>query len=157
MKAKTKKMTQEEITEFLSAQPIGVLSLTNTQSAYGIPVGFSYDGKDISLAIHNTGRKMEYIKACQNVCFTVFWLQENFNPRAGASFKSVICDGVLEQVTEPDDITRAIRIGEKQSGLPEGSWDKMLERGLKDPPNSGFWKIKVNQIGGQSVEDFKEG
>jgi hypothetical protein len=41
-------------------------------------------------------------------------------------------------------------------GMPEGTWDKLLEMTLKKPEASNFWKIKVTESGGQGVEDFKE-
>ena len=40
--------------------------------------------------------------------------------------------------------------------MPAGTWDKMLEMTLKKPEASNFWRIKITDIGGQGVEDFKE-
>lgn len=157
MQVELKTMSQEQINEFLNSQKVGLLSLSDGTSAYAVPLGYSFDGKDIYLTIANKGRKMDYIKACRNVCFTVYWLQDNFGVKTGMSYKSVICDGVLEQITEPEAITRVIRNAEKHLGFPEGTWNHLLEMTLKDPANSGFWKINVSRIGSQMVNDVKQG
>ena len=151
MAPEVKTMTQDQIETFLKSQKVGLLALSDTQSAYAIPVGYSYNGKDIYITMQNQGRKMAYINSCRNVCFTVYWLPENFGIQTVMSYKSVICDGVLEQITDPEGITKAVRGAEKHLGLPEG---KMT---LQDTANSGFWKINVRQIGSQLVEDFREG
>ena len=150
-----KTMTPDQIDAFLKSQRVGLLSLTDTKSAYAIPLGYSYNGKDINLTMGNKGRKMAYIKSCRHVCFTVYWLSENFGLKTGMSYKSVICDGVLEHVTDPEEITKTVRETEKHLGLPAGTWNHLLERTLEDTSNSGFWKINVTQIGSQIVDDFK--
>jgi nitroimidazol reductase NimA-like FMN-containing flavoprotein (pyridoxamine 5'-phosphate oxidase superfamily) len=157
MAPEIKAMTPDQIDAFLKSQRVGLLSLSDTKSAYAIPLGYSYNGKDIYLTIRNQGRKMDYINSCRNVCFSVYWLSENFGIQAGMSYKSVICDGVLEQITDPEGITKAVRDAEKHLGLPEGTWDKLLQMTLQDTANSGFWKINVSRIGSQIVEDFREG
>ena len=65
-------------------------------------------------------------------------------------------DGVVERVTDPDGIRKAVQTGEQHLGMPQGTWDRMLEMTLKKPEASNFWKIKITDIGGQGVEDFKE-
>jgi nitroimidazol reductase NimA-like FMN-containing flavoprotein (pyridoxamine 5'-phosphate oxidase superfamily) len=157
MQAELKTMSREQIDEFLNSQRVGLLSLADGTSAYAVPLGYSYDGKDIYLTIGNKGRKMGYINSCRNVCFVVYWMQDNFGVKTGMSYKSVICDGVLEQVTEPKAITKVVRDAEKHLGFPEGTWDGLLKTTLENPSNSCFWKINVTRIGSQAVNDFKEG
>jgi nitroimidazol reductase NimA-like FMN-containing flavoprotein (pyridoxamine 5'-phosphate oxidase superfamily) len=84
------------------------------------------------------------------VCFVVYWIPEGFGIQK-MSYKSVICDGKLEQITDPEGIKSAVRNSEKNLGLPEGAWDNLLEMTLKNLENSYFWKINVTNIGGQSV------
>jgi nitroimidazol reductase NimA-like FMN-containing flavoprotein (pyridoxamine 5'-phosphate oxidase superfamily) len=157
MQVELKTMSQEQIHEFLNSQKVGLLSLSDGKSAYAVPLGYSFDGKDIYLTIGNKGRKLDYINACRNVCFTVYWLQDNFGVKTGMSYKSVICDGVLEQISEPEAITRVVRNAEKHLGFPEGTWNVLLEKTLQNPADSPFWKINVTCIGSQVVGDFKEG
>jgi len=157
MQVELKTMSQEQINEFLNSQKVGLLSLSDGKSAYAVPLGYSFDGKDIYLTIGNKGRKLDYIKACRNVCFVVYWMQDNFGVKTGMAYKSVICDGVLEQITEPDAITRAVRHAEKHLGFPEGTWNGLLEKTLQNTANSPFWKINVTRTGSQMVGDFREG
>lgn len=157
MQAKLENMSQEQINKFLNSQKVGLLSLSDGKSAYAVPMGYSFDGKDIYLTFANKGRKMDYINACRNVCFSVYWLQDNFGVKTGMSYKSIICDGVLEHLIQPEAITRAVRNAEKHLGFPEGTWDGLLRTTLENPSNSCFWKINVSAIGSQMVNDFKEG
>lgn len=150
MEPKVKTMSKSGIDEFLNSQRVGLLSMTDGQSAYAVPLGYSYDGKDIYITIRNEGRKMDYINKNRNVCFVVYWIPEGFGIQK-MSYKSVICDGKLEQITDPEGIKSAVRNSEKNLGLPEGAWDNLLEMTLKNLENSYFWKINVTNIGGQSV------
>jgi 2-polyprenyl-6-methoxyphenol hydroxylase-like FAD-dependent oxidoreductase len=63
---------------------------------------------------------------------------------------------LLERITDPEVLTRTVRLGEKAMGMPEGTWQKLLEITLKSPSISNFWKIKTTSIGGRGVEGFKE-
>jgi len=98
---------------------------------------------------------MACIKKNRNVCFVVCWTPENFGLQ-NMTWKSVILDGMIEHVTDPDGIRKAVQTGEKHLGMPGGSWDKVLEMTLKKPEASNFWKIKPTQVGGKGVEGFKE-
>ncbi len=155
MEDRIKTLSRPEIDDFLKSQKVGLLSLTDGQSAYSIPLGYSYDGENIGITIRNEGRKMAYINKNRNVCFVVYWIPEGFGMQKMA-YKSVICDGKLEQVTDPEDITKAVRNSEKHMGLPEGAWNSLLEMTLKSPENSFFWRIRLTDVGGKSVEDAKK-
>lgn len=157
MKARSnvRSIERSEIDDFLKKQRVGLLSLTDGQTSYAIPLAYSYDGENIYLTMGAKGRKMDYINKSKNVCFNVYWVPEGFGT-GKMSWTSVICDGVLERLTDPEEITKAVRIGEKQMGMPEGTWDKVLEMTLKNPAESSFWRIKVTNYGGRGVEDFKE-
>ena len=51
MKREIKTMSKNEINEFLSSQKIGVLSLSENDSSYSIPLAYSYDGENIYLTL----------------------------------------------------------------------------------------------------------
>jgi nitroimidazol reductase NimA-like FMN-containing flavoprotein (pyridoxamine 5'-phosphate oxidase superfamily) len=150
MPKQNQSMSKSDIDEFLYAQKIGLLSLSDGKSAYAIPLGYSYDGQDIFLTFRNEGRKKTYIEANKDVCFVVYWTPENMTME-NTTYKSVICDGKLQRITEPMAIEKAVRNGEKQMGLPEGTWNGLLENTLKDPESSFFWKIQVTDVGGRAV------
>ncbi len=150
MRTKIKTMTKEEINDFLSNQKIGVLSLCESDSSYAIPLAYSYDGEIIYLTIGQNGRKMECINKNKNVCFVVYLMSPN--PEGGMpAWKSIICNGVLEHLTDPENLEKAVRSGEKHMGMPEGAWNGLLEKTLQAPETSGFWKINIAEINGKQT------
>jgi len=154
-RSNVKKLSQDEIEEFLSSQKIGTLSMNDGEKSYAVPLAYFYDGEYIYLTIGGEGRKMAYINKNQNVCFVVCLIPPDFGMNK-MSWKSVICDGVIEKITDPDGLKKAVQTGEKHMGMPEGTWDRLLEMTLKKPEASNFWRIKITESGGQGVEDFKE-
>jgi len=143
-------MTTEEIRNFLKNQKIGILSLSEKNSSYAIPLAYSYDGENIYLTMGQSGRKMECIKNNKNVCFVVYLMSPN--PEGGMpTWESIICNGVLEHLTDPENLEKAVRSGEKHMGMPEGAWNGLLEKTLQAPETSGFWKIKIEEINGKQT------
>ena len=109
MKAKsnTRDLSPTEVDTFLREQKVGMLSLTNGQSPYAIPLAYSYDNNFIYLTLGPQGKKMEYIGKNRNACFTVFWVPQEYG-KGNGSWKSVICDGEIEQLTTPEEIKSSI-------------------------------------------------
>jgi len=154
-RSNVRKLSREEIDAFLRSQRVGTLSMNNGEKSYAVPLAYFYDGEQIYLTIGGEGRKMAYIRKNQHVCFVVCWIPQDFGLK-NMSWKSVVLDGVIERVTDPDGIKKAVQTGEKHLGMPGGAWDKVLEMTLKKPEASNFWKIKPTEVGGQGVEGFKE-
>ncbi|RMF94295.1 MAG: pyridoxamine 5'-phosphate oxidase family protein [Candidatus Schekmanbacteria bacterium] len=153
-KSNVEALSEEEIDSFLKEQRVGILSLTNGESAYGIPLAYFYDKKTIYITLGPTGKKMEYIEKSKKVSFTVYWVPQDYP--ASRSWKSVIVEGELTRITDPDELRSAVKTAEKFMGMPEGSLDKILEMTLKNPGNSNFWKIPLQKVGGKGVKDFQE-
>jgi len=143
-------MTKAEIEDFLSQQKMGYLSLTDGETPYSIPLAYFYDEGCIHITIRPEGRKMGYIDKNKNVCFVVCWVPEGFGMQK-RNYISVICDGVLEHVTMPEELRKAVRAGERHLGMPEGAWNGLLEKTLQNPESSSFWKIRVKDFGGKRV------
>lgn len=154
-RSNVRELSREEIDAFLKSQRVGTLSMNDGVNSYAVPLAYFYDGEQIYLTIGGEGRKMAYLNKNNHVCFVVCWTPENFGLQ-NMSWKSVILDGKIERVTDPDGIRKAVQTGEKHLGMPGGAWDKVLEMTLKNPGASNFWKIKPAQIGGKGVEGFKE-
>jgi nitroimidazol reductase NimA-like FMN-containing flavoprotein (pyridoxamine 5'-phosphate oxidase superfamily) len=143
-----KTMTKAEIEDFLSQQKMGCLSLTDGETPYSIPLAYFYDDGCIYITIRPAGRKMAYIDKNKNVCFVVCWVPDGFGMQK-RNYISVICDGLLEHVTAPEELKKAVRAGEKHLGMPEGAWNGLLEKTLQNPEASSFWKIRVTAFGGK--------
>jgi len=149
MKYDIKNMSAAEIDEFLKTQRVGMLSLGGDKP-YAVPLAYSYAANTIFLTMRPTGRKMEYIARNRNACFAVFWMPPDFS-MTNMTWKSVICEGVLEHLTDREHITVAVRAGERQLGLPAGTWDTLIEKTMQNPAASGFWKIAIHAVSGRSM------
>ncbi len=145
-----KEMTNQEIEDFLYKQTTGLLSFTDGKCAYTLPMGYSYDGTYIYISMLNKGRKIEYVNNNKNICFVVYWTIENIGV-GNIQWKSVICEGTMEHLKDQDSITKAVRTAETHLDLKEGTWDNLINKSKKDPDNSMFWKIKIEQISGRSM------
>lgn len=152
-KSNVQNMDQQAIDTFLKKYRVGVLGLHDGTQAYSIPLAYAYDNNTLYLTMGHIGRKAEYIKKNKNVCFTVFWIPEGFGSPGKMNWTSVVCDGVLEHLSDPAAITNAVRVLEKHMGMPEGSWSTLLAMTLKNPQMSNFWKIRVTAAGGRTIED----
>ncbi len=148
-------MSPEEIDSFLKEQKVGILSLTDGDSAYGIPLAYFYDNNTVYITLGPTGKKMGYVEKNKKVSFSVYWVPQGY-PSSGRGWKSVICEGGLERITDAEELTQAVRTAERHMGMPEGSMNKILEMTLKNTAQSNFWKIPVESKGGRGVEEFKE-
>ena len=142
-------LSKTQIDEFLNAQRIGTLSLTDGERAYGIPLAYSYDGESIYLSILPKGRKIDYLNKNTNVSFSVFWMPDGTGAQ-GFGWVSVILDGQLEHLAEPGDIAKAVRIAERKMNLPEGTWDRLIDKAVANPEKSMFWKLKITSIGARA-------
>jgi nitroimidazol reductase NimA-like FMN-containing flavoprotein (pyridoxamine 5'-phosphate oxidase superfamily) len=117
----------------LSNQKIGVLSLSEDTSSYAIPLAYSYDGENIYLTLGPQGRKMEYLKKNNNVCFVVYH-QPPPTADGMPEWQSIICNGTIERLTDPESIEKAVRTGEKHMGMPEGVHGRDFWRKPFRPP-----------------------
>ena len=57
-RSNVRKLSQDEIGEFLSSQKIGTLSMNDGEKSYAVPLAYFYDGEHIYLTIGGKGRKM---------------------------------------------------------------------------------------------------
>ncbi len=148
-------LSREAIETCLRNNRVGVLSLSDGIIPYGIPLAYFYEAGTIYLTISRKGRKMEFIEKNKHVSFTVYNIPAGFGTPGKMNWTSVICDGVLANITDPAELAKAVRAGEKHMGVPEGTWEKLLEMTLQDPANSNFWMIRSAHFGGRGVEDEK--
>lgn len=152
-KSNVQDLSRDVIEAFLKKKRVGVLSLADSEAAYGIPLAYFYENGTIYLTISRKGRKMAFIDNNKRVSFAVFEIPDEFGTPGKTGWTSVICDGVLENITGTAELTLAVRAGERHMGMPEGAWDKLLEMVLKQPGPSNFWKITNASYGGRGVED----
>ncbi len=146
-------MSSDAIDAFLRSHSAGVLSLTDGLTAYGIPLAYFYNERHIYLTLGRSGRKMKYVNPGGSVSFTVFDIADGFGSPGKTGWTSVICEGSLEHLSDAEEITRAVRAGERHMGMPEGTWEDLLQMTLRTPEHSNFWRIYPTRIGGRTVAD----
>jgi len=148
-------LSNDEIDSFLRKQKVGILSLTDGDSAYGIPLAYFYDKNTVYLTLGPTGKKLGYVEKKKKVSFSVVWVPQDYSVTS-RSWKSVICEGELVRITDADELAEAVRTAERHMGMPEGSMNNILEMTLKNLAQSNFWKLPIESSGGRGVDDFKE-
>lgn len=92
-------MTDAEIDEMLTEQGHGVLSVTQGESAYGIPISFGYDGERLFMHLLEFGgksKKAEFMKTTDVACLTTYTVESRYK------WKSVVVRGRLEPVPEDE-------------------------------------------------------
>lgn len=63
-------MTDQETREFIAHNKFGLLSLADGGKAYGVPLFYGYDGRDIYIHTHG-GLKTHYIRTTSEACFSI--------------------------------------------------------------------------------------
>lgn len=101
------------------------------------------------------GRKYECFKACRNVCFTVFETFQIGGDSQRRGWWSVILDGELSQITDPQEIKALGDAMEARGMFPPGLKEKFLGPILQDPANSNFFKMTIAHFGGKELGEYR--
>ena len=75
IRRKTKEISMDETKKILKEERIGVLAVNGDEGyPYAIPVNFYYDEETQKIYFHGSrvGHKVDSIKKCDKVCFTVY-------------------------------------------------------------------------------------
>jgi nitroimidazol reductase NimA-like FMN-containing flavoprotein (pyridoxamine 5'-phosphate oxidase superfamily) len=136
------------IAEILRDCEVCRLGLARNDSPYVVPVSFGYDGEAIYFHTAREGKKLDYIRANNAVCFEfergVRLLAEGEEPCDWTvSFQSVIGFGRVQELVGAD---------EKREGLGHivehyaGSRREFNQKALRD---TRVWKIDIEEITGK--------
>jgi nitroimidazol reductase NimA-like FMN-containing flavoprotein (pyridoxamine 5'-phosphate oxidase superfamily) len=137
--------------ELLKSYTDGVLSLTDGQSAYGVPLAYTYANETLYFGMTTSGRKFNYYKKGRNVSFTVYKTFQAPEDPQRRGYWSIILDGKLFQITDPEEIKAVVDMMDKQGKLPPGFKDKVLSVLLKNPDNSNMFKMRITDFGGKEL------
>lgn len=142
-------LSKDKIEQFLKSQRFGVLALNDGKNSYAVPMAYSYDKDTIYLILGKSGRKTEYIEKNQNVSFCVYLPSETPGKRG---YTSVICDGVISRIKDTEELRERGTAAERAVGMPPGAMNGLIEKTIKDPDNSIFWKVSLHDMGGVKTE-----
>ena len=149
MKRKEKQIcSRSEIDEIVTKSDVCRLAFAKDNIPYIVPVSFGYDGKGIFIHTAKAGRKIEFIKENNLVCFEfdadVKIIGDETVPcKWTSAYRSVIGYGRIVELVEFDDKVSAInQIMHHYSGKQWNFDDRMLN-GVK------LWKIMIDEISGK--------
>ena len=162
MRAPSRALDKQRIEELLSVKKDGVLCLTDGESAYGIPLPpLLYHNEILYFGMNPTGRKFDYFMQCNRVCYTIFhYFRKPGDPQKMEGWWSIVLDGALFHITDPDEIKKVVEMVYKQEDIAPGlreQKDQVLDLSLKDPENSNFFKMKITNFGGKELQNFIPG
>ena len=156
LRAPSQFLDKPKIVELLKSKSDGVLSLTDGQAAYGVPIAYaSFHNEALFFGMNPSGRKYEYFDKCKNVSFTVYQTFQSGKDPLNMGWWSIILDGEISQVTNPEDIQDIADTMEKQGKFPPGLKEKILGPILKNPEKSNFFKFKITNYGGKEMPEYR--
>ena len=146
LKTKSIFLEKEKIEHLLRSKKDGVLCFTDGDSPYGVPLNYSaYTDGSLYFGLTLTGRKFSYFQKCKKVCFISYQLIPSAADPQRTGWWSIILDGELSQVTDPEEITGVFDMMDAQGMFPPGLKEKFLGFILQDPSHSNVFKMKITQ------------
>src|SRR3954453_16255925 len=98
------RLQDQEIEEILTRQYVGRLGCSSNGRNYIVPISYAYDGSYLYFHAAHEGTKIQMMRENPQVCFQADSM-ENM-----ANWKSVICWGVFEELTEEQGHTEAFKV-----------------------------------------------
>ncbi len=96
-------LSSTEIESLLQTQIIGRIGCSNNDSMYVVPISYAYDGKYIYCHSYQ-GKKIDLMRKNPKVCFQVDEMKDM------ANWKSVIVWGDFEELTDKEEIKKALKV-----------------------------------------------
>jgi len=136
-------MDDGEISAFLTEQGVGVLSMSNGGTPYGIPLSFGHGGGDrlyFLFAGHSeAGKKVTYAERSEVASFVVY---DTFPENA---WRSVVFEGTIDRITINDWETAREAMGDNAYGL-----DLLTNVDLQEDPR--VWALEITGWSGRKSE-----
>lgn len=136
-------MEREDVDAFVREQGMGVLSLTDGQEAYGVPVSFGYNGEDsiyfIFLRIGEQSKKEQFAEQTEHASLTVYDVTSKH------VWTSVVVSGSLHQISDDgwDELVAAIE---------DNAWYPSLFSEAVPMQDIVGWEFRIEEITGQQSE-----
>ncbi len=149
MRRKEKQITEKlEIDAIITASQVCRLALARENQPYLVPLSFGYDGKAIYVHTAVEGKKIDYFEANNRVCFEFergvqLKPDENLACKWSIHFESVIGDGTIDELTEP----QAMQYGLNQIMVHYSG--KSWTFDPKAMARTRVWKISIASICGK--------
>jgi len=144
-------INKADIEQIIKNSLVCRLALSKDNIPYLVPVSFGYDGKCLYVHTAKEGKKIDFIKANNLVCFefdiNVKTVEhESIACKWSTSYQSVIGYGKMTEITDFNDAAYALnQIMLQYSGKDWEMTEKMLS-------TVKMWKIEIDEMSGKQSE-----
>lgn len=146
-------MSDELARQLLKDERRGVLSMIGDDGyPYAIPVNYLYNEAEGTITFHGSkiGHKVDAIRRCDKVCFTVYG-HETVREEAWAPYlRSAVVFGRCRIVEDPEEILRLCKPFAMKYYPTEQSVDDELAR---SGAAVGMFEITIDHISGKEVQE----
>lgn len=143
---------REEIDEIIRGSQVCRLALAAENLPYLVPLSFGYDGSAIYLHTAREGKKIQYFKANNRVCFeferNVRLLRDSNNAcKWSFSYESVIGYGTIQELVDPEQREYGLnQIMLQYSGKQWKFKDAIFSK-------ARVWKISIDSLTGKRSKE----
>jgi nitroimidazol reductase NimA-like FMN-containing flavoprotein (pyridoxamine 5'-phosphate oxidase superfamily) len=140
--------SRADIDGIIAGSEVCRLALAVDAEPYLVPLSFGYDGDAIYVHTAKKGKKIDYFRANDRVCFeferNVQYVRDGTDACSSTfSFESVIGYGKISELVDPDLKEYALRqislhYGETATQFPNNAVGKVR-----------VWKISIHSVGGK--------
>jgi hypothetical protein len=140
------RMDDDEVNELLTELGFGVLSMTDGETPYGVPLSFGFDGDDRLFfrftAPSSEGRKLTFAERSARGSFLAYRV------RGPDYWHSVLAEGPLDRITTDEwDAAR--------EAMADNAWEPALFDGPRSDrereENPRVWALRIDRRGGRKV------
>ena len=146
-------LSDEEVKELLKTEKRGTLAVVGDEGyPYAVPLDFYYEESENKIYFHcaKTGHKIDAIKNCDKVCFTVWNKGEKQDGDWAYYVKSVIAFGRASLITDDNIIYEKI----KKLGLKYYPTEKEVDAEIsKDVKAVQMAAISIEHVTGKRVHE----
>ena len=154
VRKKANEISAEEAKKLLHASRRGVLAVNGDDGyPYAVPVNYLYDEEKQEIIFHGSkvGHKVDSLKKCDKVCFTVYGDETVETEEAWAPFlKSAVVFGRCHLVEDPDETLRLC----KKFAMKYYPTEKMVDDEVAASGKAvRMFRIGIEHISGKKVQE----
>lgn len=143
-----------QIKELLSGSRRGVLAVNGDDGyPYAVPINFFYDDNENKIIFHGAkaGHKIDSLKACDKVCFTVFGNETIRGEKWAPYMQSVVIFGRCQLI---EDKAIAMKLLKEFAMKYYPSEDMVDAEISSDGAATQMFKIDIEHISGKEVQEI---
>ena len=153
VRKKKNEISAEEARELLCSSRIGILAVNGDDGyPYAIPVNYYYDTENEKIFFHGSrvGHKVDALKKCDKVCFTVIG-NETVKDEAWAPYvKSAVVFGRCRSIENREETLKTLKRFAMKYYPDEQTADEEIARSAKAVR---MFEITVEHVSGKEVQE----